>query len=617
MIFDIRLLYLSIIPPDIDEIISALPSVIETLIIAQFSTFAIIFSAIFIVNQLVNMRYSAEFTDLITRSRQFRITFFSAFSIILAYIVSAVFVPGLNNETVILVALILLILLVIFVYIVYRFVVNILDYLTPSQLLETYSHSLGSDEYIEKSVTAEREQKLELHPLQPVYDTARNTIDRDELSAGKTSNQSLETMCISHAEEIIPHRLVEVEPTLESSGNEGMPTRQNQVHTLFRTPLYQYFPSISQQAGEKNYVQLSREAANSIGEVGRIGYKIGCSELSTLSFEALYKQTMLSVPVEIQPHTNHYPRFVACVDQTMELLEGSIYHEELELYAYLNNEGYEIMRSVEGLLDDEEISSNDNFLRILNSQVKCYEKLVEDHEHVYRREDYAIEDLLGFERFAKFEYYGIEHVDPRVSALIVCRLLFTATVDQYLRSTGGEDSHPSRGRILDLAWQDLLEVATNNPPEASGVLIAQRYIEYLSYFIGSQNGDNKDRILRSSAVDLSLAMENGDFRVFKKAFKEIYKKENRDYDMMNYSGYRGLGRTLIMITLSSNRSSDDFLDIVKKLHIQSMKQFRNRQSRRCSTAVRAYTERRFNGEPLPDPTEFRLKVAEKSGRTFY
>lgn len=611
------LLEVSISSPDVDQIVNALPSIIETLVVAQFSALAIIFSAVFIVNQLVNTRYSAEFTDLITRSKQFQTTFLLTLGIIAVHVLSAILIPGLNNETALLIASILLVLLAVFVYLVYQFVVNMLDHLTPSQLLETYSDSLNDSEFIDKAVTAEKERKLELHPLQPVYDTTRNTVDRDELSAARTSNQYLEDMCTSHAESIIPDKLDEVDPAIDPNGDEEMPDQQNRVHTLFRTPLHHYFSSISQLAGEKNYAQLSREAANSIGEVGRTGYKTDCNELTVLAFEVLYKQTMLSVPVDVKPHSNHYPRFIECVDQTMSLIEDSVTHGELELYAHLNTRGYEVMRSVQGLLDEDELQNNDSIGRILESQARCYEQLVEDHRDVYLREDYEIEDLLGFERLGSFNYYGVEHFDPRVSALITCRLLFMATVDQYSRTTGGEDSHPSRTHVLKRPWEKLVETATRNPPEASGILIAQRYIEYLAMFVEKEDEEDRERLLESVAVDVSLVMEKGDFRVFEKAFQEIYGYEDREYELVQYNGYRGVGRTLAVMSVATSGYSEEFLDIVREIHIQSMKTFRNRMDHRCSNAVRAYTERRIHGEPLPHPTEYRLKVAEKSDNTYY
>lgn len=159
--------------------------VLKTLITAQVSLLAIIFSVVFIVTQIVSTRYSTGYIELFSKSPAIKHTFYISMVSITANILFLTTFDIYKQSTKLAVFILLLEASLVFFWGIYSFITIVFTQSTPTRLLKQYGDRLSSMEYVENSISAARTGTTSDHPLQVVYDTSRNAIDEEEIGVAE------------------------------------------------------------------------------------------------------------------------------------------------------------------------------------------------------------------------------------------------------------------------------------------------------------------------------------------------------------------------------------------------------------------------------------------------
>jgi len=588
---------------DWEQIASALPSLIETLIVAKLSALAIIFSATFIVSQLVNRRYSAEFTNYFVESDLFRTSLFTSICIIVGDIILLLVFSGLSPDYALYASTISVVFLFIFMAIIYYFVSEMLSKTTPAELLKSFANSLTTQSYIDQCVSAKENDSKNLHPLQPVYDTARNSIQNGELAVAEVAERQMQDICLDVTKDELLCEWISLPQ--ENGRSSDITIRQQNIHLLFKTPFDHYFSSLAQAAVNEKYDSLAQQSVLSISELGQSGSSCIYDELVDVSFVSIYNKNIVGLSDDVTRSSSQYSRLEAAVQGCMDLLKSTIKEDSLELYCQLNTLSYEIVRSVDAQVEKSGFDEKHPIFTIIESQIECYELLVETHRRVYETSELDLPTILGNtkSRLSIGQYSGFENPDPRISALVTCRTLIFAATSQYLYKSDWLDDETVVSHAISSHWRDWIVFSTNNPPRADGVLIAQRYIEMIVHHAIEDEID----LMRHSVTFLSTLMEDGDFTVIEDAFKQIYNWEDRDYDIHEYNSYRGIGRHIVWTTLPWSDYSDEFIELTKEFHIRAKAQYYRRLKNRSFMAARNYIDRKARGDDLPHPADYRMR----------
>lgn len=589
---------------DQSQMASALPSLIETLIVAKISALAIIFSATFIVSQLVNRRYSAEFTNYFVESNLFRVSLVALVLIIIGDIILMIVISGLSPNYTVLAIGVSIVLLSIFMAIIYHFVSEMLLKTTPAELLKSFSNSLTTQSYIDQCISARKNNSKNLHPLQPIYDTARNSIQNGELAVAEVAENRMRGICIDVAESNLLEKY-DI-PIYRTDTDYDHTDKFEKVHLLFKIPFNHYFSSLSQIAANRNYDSLTRNSVLSISKIGQSGLDSVYHELVNTAFGSIYNQNITNIPEDIDRSSTQYTRLEAGVRGTMELLKSTISKGNLELYCYLNTLGYEIVRTTDAKVEKSGFDEEHPHFTILEFQKECYELLIKQYRRFYETSDLDLNDILGntdTRLSITRDYSGYENQDPRISALITCRTLMFATTSQYLSNTDWLNDETVVSHKINQRWKDWIIFSSNNPPRADGVLIAQRYIEMIVHHAVEE----KEGMLKHSLMDIVRLMDEGDLTVIEDAFEQIYNWEKRDYDLYDYSSYRGLGRFFVWRGLPWNEYSEEFIELTKELHLQAKAQHYKRLKNQTYRAAHNYQNRMNRGDNLPDPVDYITK----------
>ena len=119
--------------------------------------------------------------------------------------------------------------------------------------------------------------------------------------------------------------------------------------------------------------------------------------------------------------------------------------------------------------------------------------------------------------------------------------------------------------------------------------------------------EEKEGMLKHSLMDIVRLMDEGDLTVIEDAFEQIYNWEKRDYDLYDYSSYRGLGRFFVWRGLPWNEYSEEFIELTKELHLQAKAQHYKRLKNQTYRAAHNYQNRMNRGDNLPDPVDYITK----------
>ena len=480
---------------------------------------------------------------------------------------------------------------------------------TPSYLLETYTENLDKSTFINKSIDSYDKDSMNLHPHQPIYDMARNAVQEGEYAVAQISETQIKESSVEFLGNIDHEDLDNI--AVSSDSDEDITLRQQKMKVLFETPFDHYFSSLSRISAEHDYEMLSRSPNKSISKIGQKGAKKSLDELTEMSFLSIFNESVIKSPDSVDKSSTHYIRLQAAVQAEMELLQTTVEEDSLELYCYLNTIAYEVMRSIDGSINEGPFEETHPIYAIIESQVQVYKKLIKRHERYYRDQNLGFADILGSKKKTQGgplfrNYSGFEHPDPRISALITCRTLLFATTTRHLRQTEWLDDETVIPHAISHHWTNLVKFSSNHAPRSSAILIAQRYFEMIAHH------SVKDDIGIHTGGNIMLLVGNADFEILEEAFQQIYNPGEREYDLLNYNSYRGLGRFIVWSGIPNEDYSDEFLEVIRNMHIRAKYYYYNDLKRETQQAMNAYESRKRKGNRLPHPSEYRRQMSSEA-----
>lgn len=151
-------------------------STLQTLITAQASILAIVFSVVFVATQIVTSKYSPAFIKMFLDSSILRDALYLAIGSILLPLSILSLMPVLERDMqeslfVWNIGVTAAVLVSVAIY-----AATLINQTAPTNLLRQYRSQLSPLDYRRQSVEAGKENSVADHPVQPVYDLTRSSI---------------------------------------------------------------------------------------------------------------------------------------------------------------------------------------------------------------------------------------------------------------------------------------------------------------------------------------------------------------------------------------------------------------------------------------------------------
>jgi len=554
--------------------------VLKTLITAQVSLLAIIFSVVFIVTQIVSTRYSTGYIELFSKSSAIKQTFYISMVSITLNILFLTTLDIYRPNTKLAVFILLLEASLVFFWGIYKYITIIFTNSTPTTLLKQYSGSLSSTEYVVSSISAAKTGTTSDHPLQVVYDTSRNAIDEEEIGVAEVGESVLSDVSNEMVDEIVCTGKTDDIVVPQGYDDDYANTVEGErIGLLFSPVLDRYFPEIAQRAANVNEPTLVRSTMEDMSELGSKGVECGVPNLANLSALLIHQRVIRTTPDPTNKNDAYSELLYTAVSGVLDIYEKSLEEDGLDTFLDQSHMVYEGMRIVDGKIDPENIHQNSSIIEFVERQAEWYQTFIKKHHDYFESGDFSEDDLLGKKSDDIIPSWDPElHDDHRVSVLINIRLNLMAITAEHTKSLEQSESPGLISTSIDEAWRKIVAVALSNPPRASAVLIVQRYLEVAIY---------RAEEYESHAVTLILHLANAQgeqIKIIEESFDNI--QQNPDsMQFVEYYGFRGLSRSLIWTPYEFADHSDDYLETSLKLRTMFKKHVIKKQLQRGYSAA--------------------------------
>lgn len=548
-------------------------STLQALITAQASVLAIVFSVAFVTTQIVSSRYSPAFIKLFVKSPLLREALYLS--------VGSIFIPlsvltlspliGLNAQQSLYIWSIEITGAVLLVVLIYAGI--LFEQTTPTNLLRQYKNQLSSTDYRNQSIDAGENNSLADHPLQPIYDLTRSSIQRDEIAVASEGEETLYEIVDKTVEDQIKTDKISSIELPEDYDDEYATTDESaKVGILFTPVLSKYLPRIALSTIDKNYIEISEASINHLGRIGEKGANYGCYTLSDLALMTIYSDIMLALSDPIEEDSGHSRALHFTVENSLDIVGQHIENNDLEHFHEVSPHVYEIMRWVDGVTPKQDLVHNPTIKELIDRQVDWYKAITEKFKTEISEENPTLSEMLGNKNKDDLKigqsFDSKQHNNLKISALINIRLhMMTITAKNY-KSRDWPDENGTVPMFINGAWRDLLKYAVTNPPAASAVLLLQRYIEV----VGHETVERDDTSYTEGPANLFFILDTGGILPFEVAFNRIMENpEHEDY--FGYSTFRGLGRGSLWFPFRMYDYSEEFIDAIKGLRADLRKKY--------------------------------------------
>jgi len=238
--------------------VSQVDRVLSTLVTAQASIVAIVFSVSILGVQLVANRYSARMTTLITSSASFQRTLLFLGVSIGIDLLLLLQLPVLSAKTTMAGVAVVGGLAVASGLVLVRYVETTLKRSTPEGLLVAYTDEITAEDYQEQVIDS-REQDEILHPMHELHSFVMSGLSNGEWATAENGLVEFERVSIR---------------MLRDLAEAGQLHRSSSLARFyFKTPIEEYLPRITAQAIEDGENDLSYQAVRSMGQIAEAGLK--------------------------------------------------------------------------------------------------------------------------------------------------------------------------------------------------------------------------------------------------------------------------------------------------------------------------------------------------------
>jgi len=266
-------------------------NLLTTLVTAVASTLAIAFSVLFISTQIASERYSPGFTASFVNDPIVQLSFGLGIASILSDLAILIVAPSLyqildagsNGALSLLLWLVggfLVGLNIVFFFLLYPFIRLILIQTTPENILKRLERQYDSGRFCEE---AENAEKISNHPMQPVYDFARNSMRRGDYNAAVSAVNTLYR---------IPKSLL---PEISQEDNVD-------IESVFGPVLNEYGKSLIQRADDDEYPDVISTASKGMTELGSEAITAGNKRVFDEVFSTSY--SLFESHAELREETN-------------------------------------------------------------------------------------------------------------------------------------------------------------------------------------------------------------------------------------------------------------------------------------------------------------------------
>lgn len=554
--------------------------VLKTLITAQVSLLAIIFSVVFIVTQIVSTRYSTGYIELFSKSPAIKHTFYISMVSITLNILFLTTLDIYKQSTKLAAFILLLEISLVFFWGIYKYITIVFTQSTPTRLLKQYGDRLSPMDYIENSISAARTETTSDHPLQVVYDTSRNAIDEEEIGVAEVGESVLSDVSNEIVDEIVCTGGIDDIAIPQDYDDDFANTEEGErIGLLFSPVLDRYFPGIATRAADVDEPTLVRNTMEDMSELGSKGIECGAPNLANLSALLIHQRVIRPAPDPTNKNDAYSELLYTGVSGVLDIFEESLEEDELDTFLDQSHMVYEGMRLVDGKIDPENIHQNSSIMEFAERQEEWYRTFVEKHHDYFENRDFSEDDLLGKKSDDITPSWDPElYNDSRVSVLINIRLNLMAITAEHTKSLEQSESPGLISVSLDEAWRKIVGVALSNPPRSSAVLLVQRYLEIAIYRAEEYEG-------HAVTLILHLANAQGEqIEIIEEAFDNIL--QNPDpMQFVEYYGFRGLPRSLIWTPYEFADHSDDYLKASLELRTMFKKHVIKKQLHRANSAA--------------------------------
>lgn len=537
---------------------------LQTLITAQASVLAIVFSVAFVATQIVSARYSPAFIRLFVKSPLLREALYLAIGSIFLSLGILVSLPvlGLDAQQSLFVWSVEVTGAVLLGVAIYAGI--FFEQTTPTNLLRQYQTQLSPTDYRNQSVNAGAENSLADHPLQPLYDLTRTSIQRDELAVASEGEKAIYEITNMTVESQVKTGEANTIDVPESYDDQYATTDDSAKIGILFTPVFsEYFPRIALSAVDTNYIELSHNSISHLGDLGVKGAEYECHTLADLALISIYSDIMMGLSDSIKDSSGQSRALHFSVENSLDIIEQYIDNQDFEHFHETSPHAYEIMRWADSITPNENLVQNVTIKELVERQVDWYKKIVSKFESELLREDPTVEEMLGNKGQTGLnldqDWNARQHNSLKISALINVRLHMMTITAKHYKSV----DWPDDGTVpvfISSAWRDLLEYAVTHPPAASSILLLQRYIEIVGYTVVERD----DSSYLEGTSNLIMILQSGGIVPFEIVFKRILENPEHE-DFFGYTTFRGLGRGLLWFPFRMYDYSDEFLEAVKGL----------------------------------------------------
>ncbi|WP_157884779.1 DUF2254 family protein [Halorubrum aethiopicum] len=550
-------------------------STLQTLVMAQASVLAIVFSVTFVVSQIVSTRYSPAFIKLFVRSPLFREALYLAIGSIIVLLTILGLIPalGTNAKESLFIWMIGVSGAVLVGVVIY--IGEFLEQTTPTNLLRHYHAQLTPESYREQSIEAGKNNSLADHPLQPIYDLTRTSIQQDELAVASEGEETIHQITNDVIEsQIAADGIDSIVIPDEYEDKYAQSEESERIGLLFTPVLSEYLPRIALSSVEENYIELSQNAVNHIGDLGGKGIQYNNITISDLALISIYNDVMLGIPDPLEEESGQSRVLHTSITNSLDIMGYLIENRDYDLFLDRSSHAYEMMRWVDGVTPKKNLVHNVTIKELIDRQVEWYKKTVSENAKEIEAIDPPIHEMVGSRDRDSIHsnYDPRQHSNSTISILINIRIHMMTITAQHYQSVDWPDDGGTIPMYISGAWRELLVYSFNHPPTASAILLAQRFLETVGY-TAVRRGEKSDF---EGMPTLTIVLREGGIIPLEIAFDRILKNPSFD-DVFGLESFRGLPRHTAWIPFSMENHSDEFLETIKKIRGDVRTKYWNRR----------------------------------------
>ncbi|AQL42394.1 hypothetical protein BV210_06550 [Halorientalis sp. IM1011] len=498
---------------------------LTTLTTAVASVLAIVFSVLFISTQIASERYSPKFTSTFVNDPVVQLSFglgiFCVISNIAILSAATQIYAALNISSGTLghmifwtIGGILAGLSIVFFSLLYPFIRLILIQTSPENMLSQYRRQYNVNQYLSESRQAE---KISDHPMQPVYDFARNSIRREDFGAAVAATNALFG---------IPKDLIS-----ELDAGQDL-----DLEKTYQPVFYDFGQAIINRADSKGFDDAVVSVCDGITGIGTESLKSDNREL----YQEAYL-TAFSFFEEADGYSDKTQQSI--IQCCSDLFSKSTQDKDLfvNIAPMFSNM----------VLDISGNNLSEKYKICLQGMVDTHNDLVLEEEKCEKEEDKE-RAIIG----QKEKEPSWKSTDDGVFMLLDCTYLLMQITGEIMNSLEVEESPP--GHIYE-CWESAIGSTDSNELEAHRYHLLRRYMELVVYTeinhdIGLSASSRISGIVEEHGLD-GLAMEVCDLIV------------EDDRDISEFDDFRFLEDRIVDIwkPLPVGDYSDDFVEKVEEI----------------------------------------------------